>query len=148
MEVVDYMYRLAIIVSLIVLVYFSGSWAADDSIPVVPGNYKIKTTTRSNMSPNPQTDIDDQCIMDTSFTPSMALPDESCSTSNVKKSGNKISFDAKCTGNQRMPAMTEKVEMSTTSSTLSFHSKMVGVMKGQEFSVDSTSEGSRTGDCN
>jgi len=47
MEVVDYMYRLAIIVSLMVLVSSSGSWAANDSITVVPGNYKIKTIAKS-----------------------------------------------------------------------------------------------------
>jgi hypothetical protein len=140
------MYKL-IIVSLIVFVSFSGSWAADDSIPVVPGNYNIKTTTRSNVSPNPQIDIEDQCVADTSFNPKMALPDESCSVSNVKKSGNKLSFDVKCAGNQMMPAMTGKAEASTTSSTISLHYKMVGVIQGQEFSVDSTSEGNRTGNC-
>lgn len=147
MEVVDYMYRLAIIVSLMVLVSSSGSWAANDSITVVPGNYKIKTTTRSNLSPNPKTDTEEQCIMDTSFNPKMALPDESCSAINVKKNGNKLSFDFKCEGNQRMPAMTGKADANTTSSTLSLHYKMVGVMQGQEVSVDSTSEGKRTGDC-
>jgi len=147
MEVLDYMYRLALVASLIVLVSFSGSWAADDSIPVVPGYYKIKTTTRSNMNPNPQTDTEEQCVVDTSFNPSMALPDESCSASNVKKKGNKLSFDIKCEGNQMMPAMTGKADASTTSSTLSLHYKMVGVVQGQEVSVDSTSEGKRTGDC-
>jgi len=147
MEVVDNMYRLTLIFSLIVLVSFSGSWAADNSIAVVPGNYKIKTTTRSNVNPNPQIDIEDQCVADTSFNPKMALPDENCSASNVKKSGNKLSFDVKCTGDQMMPAMTGKAEASATSKTLSLHYKMVGVIQGQEFSVDSTSEGNRTGDC-
>jgi hypothetical protein len=147
MEVVGNMYRLTLLVSLIVLVSFSGSWAADNTIVVVPGNYKIKTTTRSNMNPNPQSDIEDQCVTDTLFYPQMALPDESCTPSNVKKSGNKLSFDFKCTGNQIMPAMTGKADVSATSSTLSLHYKMVGVNQGQEFSVDSTSEGKRTGDC-
>lgn len=78
----------------------------------------------------------------------MALPDESCSVSNVKKSGNKLSFDVKCASNQMMPAMTGKAEASTTSSTISLHYKMVGVIQGQEISVDSTSEGNRTGECN
>ena len=115
MEVVDCMYRFVIIVSLIVLVSSSGSWAMDDSIPVVPGYYKIKTTTRSNMSPNPQVDTEEQCVVDTSFNPRMALPDESCLASNVKKNGNKLSFDIKCEGNQMMPAMTGKADASTTS---------------------------------
>ncbi len=147
MEVVNNMYRLTLIVSLIVLISFSGSWAADDSITVVPGNYKIKTTTRSNMNPNPQIDIEDQCVADTSFNPKMALPGENCSASNVKKSGNKLSFDFKCTGDQKTSAMTGKADASATSKTLSLHYKMVGVIQGQEFSVDSTSEGNRTGDC-
>lgn len=142
------MYRLTLIVSLMVLVSFSGSRAADDSIKVVPGNYKITTTTRSNVDPNPQIDTQDQCIGKTSYNTKSFLPDdESCKASNVKKSGNKLSFDVKCTGDQRMPAMTGKADASATSSTLSSHFKMAGVFQDQEVSIDSTSEGIRTGDC-
>jgi len=141
------MYKL-IIVSLIVLVSFSGSWAADNSILVVPGNYLIETTTSSNMSPNPQIDTEEDCITDTFFNPKMALPDESCSASNVKKNGNKLTFDIKCEGGQMMPAMTGKAEASSTSSTISFNLKMVGTFQGQEFSVNSKSEGKRIGNCN
>jgi len=148
MEVVDNMYRLTLIVSLIVLVSFSGSWAADNTIVVVPGNYKIKTTTRSNMNANPQIDIEDECLPDSSYNIKSFLPDdEACSANNVKKSGNKLTFDIKCEGGQSMPAMTGKAEASATSSTISSHFKMVGTFQGQEFSVDSTSEGNRTGDC-
>ena len=142
------MYKIALALSLFLFVPSLGSIAADDSISVVPGNYKIKTNTRSNMNPNPQIDVEEQCVTDTSFNPKMALPDESCKASNVKKSGNSLSFDIKCEGNQRMPSMNGKAEASTTSSTLKFHVKMVGTYQGQEFSVNSTSEGTRTGNCN
>jgi len=143
------MYKLTLIVSLVVLVSFSGSWAADDFITVVPGKYNIKTTTRSNMSPNPQIETQEHCIGKASHNTKSFLPDdENCSASNVKKSGNKITFDFKCTGDERMPAMTGKADASASSSTLSSHFKMTGVAQGQEFSVDTTSEGSRTGSCN
>jgi len=148
MEVLDYMYKLFITLSLIVFVSFSGSWAADDTIPVVPGNYLINTTTRSNMSPNPETTKEEDCIKETFFKPRMILPDDgSCTASNVKKNGNKLTFDIKCKGNKKMPAMTGKAEASTTSSTVSSKLKLVGVFQGQDFSVNSESEGKRTGDC-
>lgn len=134
--------------SLVFILSFSASFAADYSIPVVPGNYSITTTTRSNMNPNSQVDIEDQCITDSSFNPSMAVPDEgSCSTSNVKKSGNNLKFDIKCGGGDLMPPMTGKAEANTTSSTIKFKIKMVGSFQGQEFSVNSKSEGKRTGPC-
>ncbi len=142
------MFKLILSVSLMVLISFSVSLAADDSIKVVPGNYSITTTTRSNMSPNPKTDTEEQCITDTSFNPRMSLPDDnSCNASNVKKSGNKLAFDIKCEGGQMMPPMTGKAGASTTSSTVNYQIKMVGAFQGQEFSINSVSEGKRTGDC-
>ncbi len=141
------MFKLILFVPIMFLVSFSASFAADDSIKVVPGNYSITTTTKSNMSPNPQIETEEQCITDTSFNPGMAIPDEGCSTSNVKKSGNTLAFDIKCTGGEMMPPMTGKAEASTTSSTLSYLIKMVGSFQGREFSINSKSEGKRTGDC-
>jgi len=141
------MYKIALIVSLSFLVSSSALWAVDDSIPIVPGKYTITTTTSSNLSPNPTSETEEKCIPTESFNPRMALPDESCSVSNIKKSGNKLTFDIKCTGGKTVPPMTGKTVASTTSSTLNFQMKMVGAFQGQEFSVNSKSEGKRTGDC-
>ncbi len=142
------MLKIILFVPLMVAMCFSASIAADDSIPVVPGNYSITTTTSSNMSTNPKTDTEEQCIKDTSFNPRMSLPDdESCTATNVKKSGNKLTYDVKCQGSEAMPSMTGKAEASTTSSTVNYKIKMVGSFQGQDFSVKSNSEGKRTGDC-
>ena len=141
------MFKLILSVPLMILISFSVSLASDDSIKVVPGNYSITTTTKSNMSPNPQIETEEQCITDTSFNPGMAIPDEGCSTNNVKKSGNTLAFDIKCAGGEMMPPMAGKAEASTTSSTLSYLIKMVGSFQGQEFSINSKSEGKRIGNC-
>lgn len=143
------MRKLILIIPAVIFMSFSATFAADNSIPVVPGNYSITTTTTSNMSPAPKTDTEEQCITDTSFNPSMSLPDDdSCTATNVKKSGNKLTFDIKCEGSQMMPPMTGKAEASTSSSTIGYKIKMAGSFQGQEFSVDSKSDGKRTGDCN
>ncbi len=142
------MLELILIAPLMVLISFSDSSSADDSIPVVPGNYSITTTTESNMSPQPKTVYDEQCIKDTSFNPKMSLPDDdSCTATNVKKSGNTLTYDIKCQGGEMMPPMTGQAEARTSSSTVSYHIKMAGAFQGQEFSIDSKSNGKRTGDC-
>jgi hypothetical protein len=142
------MFKLILSASLMVLISFSVSLAADDSIKVVPGNYSITTTTRSNMSPNPMTDTEDKCITDTSYNPrSFMSEDDGCTASNMKKNANKLNFDIKCNAGQGMPNMAGKGEASATSSTISSHYKMAGTFQGREVSWDSKSEGKRTGDC-
>lgn len=126
----------------------SAAHSTDDSIDVTPGNYNITTTTRSNMSPNPKLETKDECIREKSVNVKTFMPDDdACSHSNVQKSGNNLTFDLKCQGGNMIPAMIGKAEVSATSSTISSHYKMVGSFQGQEFSVDTRSEGKRTGDC-
>jgi uncharacterized cysteine cluster protein YcgN (CxxCxxCC family) len=131
---------------ILVLGFVSASYATEDFIKVVPGNYSF-TTTRSNMNPNPKIETEDDCITQESVNIKEFLPDpDSCSTSNVNKNGNSLSFDIKCSGGQ-MPPMKGKAEISATSSTVESHYKIVGSFQGQEFSVNSDSKGQRTGDC-
>lgn len=142
------MLKLILFVPLMVAMSFSVSIAADDSIKVVPGNYSITTTSKSNLRPNPEIETEDQCITDTSYNPKEFMPEEDgCSASNLKKSGNKITFDIKCQGDQQMPSMTGKGEASATSSTISSHYKMAGTFQNMDISFDTKSEGKRTGDC-
>ena len=83
------------------------------------------------------------------FKPSMAIPDEEgCTTKNVKKSGRKLTFDISCKQTDYSPAMNGSAEASTTDNTISYHIKMSGKVQGQDFSVDSKSEGKRSGPCN
>jgi len=142
------MFKLILFVPIVFLVSSSASFAADDSIKVVPGNYSITTTARSNMKPNPEIETEDQCIKESSYNPgSFMSEDDGCTASNMKKTGNKITFDIKCDPGQGMPNMTGKGEASATSSTISSHYKMAGTFQGMDISFDSKSEGKHTGDC-
>jgi len=142
------MLKLILFVPLLFLVSFSVSLAAGDSIKVVPGNYSITTTTKSNMKSNPDIETEDKCIKDAFYNPKQFMSeDDGCTASNMKKSGNKLTFDIKCEAGEGMPNMTGKGEASATSSTISSHYKMAGTFQGMEVSWDSKSEGKRTGDC-
>lgn len=143
------MRKFILIIPAVVFLTFSASYAADSSIKVVPGNYSITTTTKSNMTNNAQVRTEDQCIEDTSYNPEQFMSEEDgCTASNMKKSGNKVTFDIKCDPGQGMPNMTGTGKASATSSTISSHYKMAGTFQGMDVSFDSKSEGTRTGDCN
>jgi len=141
------LFKLSLIVSFVILISVSASRAADNSIPVVPGQYSVKTTTNSNLSPEPKTQTEEHCIPIDKFTPSMALPDATCTASNVKKSSNVLTFDIKCPGNDERPPMTSKAEIVTTKSTLNIKMEIVNTFEDKVYSVNSLSEGKRIGDC-
>lgn len=141
------MYKFSLIVSFVMLLSFTTAGAADNSIPIVPGQYSVKRTTSSNLNPEPKTETVENCIPTDSFNPSMALPDASCTANNIKKSGNKLTFDIKCDGGQSMPPMTGKTKVSTTSSTLKIEMDMLTTFQGKEFAINSKSEAKRIGDC-
>ena len=141
------MFKLSLIVSFVILISVSASRAADNSIPVVPGQYSVKTTTSSNLSPEPKTQTEEHCIPIDKFTPSMALPDTTCTASNVKKSSNVLTFDIKCPGNDERPPMSSKTEVVTTKSTLNIKMDIVNTFEDKVYSVNSLSEGKRIGDC-
>ncbi len=137
---------LAVLLALIVPALDSS--AEDNTIKVEPGNYTITTKSRSNLSQNPQIETEDECLDKTLVGVKDFLPDDDvCTASNIKKSGNKLTFDMKCEGSQAMPAMTGKAEISATSSTVRSHYKMVGSYQGQEFSIDTESVGQNNGPC-
>lgn len=142
------MFKLLLSTLILVLGSVSVSFSSDDSIKVVPGNYSITTTTRSNMKPNPEIRTEDQCIEDTSYNPSKFMSaDDGCTASNIKKEGNNITFDIKCDPGKGMPNLTGIGEARATSSTINSHYKMAGTFQGTDISFDSKSEGKRTGDC-
>ncbi len=100
------------------------------------------------MSQNPQIETEDECLDKTLVGVKDFLPDDDvCTASNIKKSGNKLTFDMKCEGSQAVPAMSGKAEISATSSTVRSHYKMVGSYQGQEFSIDTESVGQNKGPC-
>jgi len=141
------MYKFALIGLFVFLVSFSTVQADDNSIPVVPGQYSVKSTTTSNLSPEPKTQTQEHCIPIDKFTPSMALPDATCTASNIKRSSNVLTFDIKCPGNDERPPMTSKAEVVTTKSTLNIKMDIVNTFEDKIYSVKSLSEGKRIGDC-
>lgn len=127
---------------------FTGAGAEDVTLDITPGMYTMKSTTKSNMSPNPKITIKDMCVENEVFDPNTALSSlEECTVINAKKDANQVDFDIECKGGQRMPAMTGKGQCDTSKSELNCHFKMVGTFQGQEFSIDMVREGKRTGDC-
>ncbi|GJM14836.1 MAG: hypothetical protein DHS20C13_01630 [Thermodesulfobacteriota bacterium] len=141
------MNKLSLIVLFIVVGCISTASLAEDSIPVVPGQYSVKSTTTSNLNPEPKTQTEEHCIPIDKFTPSMALPDATCTASNIKKSSNVLTFDIKCPGNDQRPPMTSKAEVVTTKSTLNIKMDIVNTFEDKVYSVKSLSEGKRIGEC-
>lgn len=141
------MHKLSLSVLFIVLGCFSTAMAAEESIPLVPGQYSLKSTTSSNLNPEPKILTEEHCIPVDKFTPSMALPDPSCTASNVKKSSNVLTFDIKCPGNDQRPPMTAKSEVVTTKSSLNIKMDIVNNIDDKIYSVKSLSELKRIGDC-
>jgi uncharacterized protein DUF3617 len=133
---------------------FTDARAEDPALPITPGMYTVTSTTSSNLNPDPSTKIMDVCIDEQVIDPSSYLPSNAhCSLQNVKKDGNKASFDIVCkggesaTGKPGLPDMTGKGDCSTEETALYCHFKMVGVVNDREFSIDSVREGKRIGEC-
>lgn len=128
--------------------------AEDANLAVTPGMYTITSKTSSNMSPEPKTKIADLCIDKEFLDPSDYLPSAAqCSLDNVKKDGNKVSFDIACKSGEStkdrpgLPEMNGKGDCSTTETELYCRFQMTGSVQDREFSIDAVREGRRTGDC-
>lgn len=142
------MYKIVLALTIFLLVPTLDSIATDQTIDVIPGSYDITTKTTSNFNPNGQIDNDIDCMKNNQVGVKDFMPDEeACTASNIKKSGNKLTFDMKCEGSQAMPAMTGKAEISADGKNISSKYKMVGSYQGQEFSINSESTGKNTGPC-
>ena len=93
---IEIMFKLLLSTLILVLGSVSVSFSSDDSIKVIPGNYSITTTTRSNIKPNPEIRTEDQCIEETSYNPSKFMSeDDGCTASNIKKEGNNINLSCR-----------------------------------------------------
>jgi len=133
---------------------FSDAQAEDPTLPITPGLYTVTSKTSSNLNPEPKIQIMDVCIDAPVLDPSGYLPSAAnCSLDNVKKDGNKASFDISCQSTKRsggtpgMPEMKGKGDCSTTQTELYCHFKMVLPLQEEEFTIDSVRQGRRVGDC-
>ncbi|MEM7009212.1 MAG: DUF3617 family protein [Thermodesulfobacteriota bacterium] len=142
------MYKYLVLLSVLLLAPAIDSMAQDDSIDVVPGNYLVTTITESSFSQTPETNDDNECMNENTVSVKDFLPDDNaCNATNIKKSGNKLTFDIKCNQAQGMPAMNGSAEVSATKKTVYSKYKMAGDFQGTKFTVDSESKGKLTGPC-
>jgi|GEM_PF-1598905 len=133
---------------------FTDARAVDPALPITPGMYTVTSTTSSSLNPDPDTKVMDVCIDKQVLDPGSYLPKVAqCSLENVKKNGNKASFDIDCksgessSGQPGLPEMTGKGECVTEETEHQCHFKMVGTVQGKEFIIDSMREGRRIGEC-
>lgn len=127
---------------------FAGAQAEDAVLNVTPGNYQIKRETSSNDEPQGVVHNEEKCITDKVFNPVSALPSKAgCSASNVRKSGNTVSFDIDCTGGEQMPPLTGKAEYSSNGMAIGWNIVLNGQFEGQPVTIVTKAEGKRIGDC-
>ncbi len=127
---------------------FAGVRAEDAVLNVTPGNYQIKRETSSDDDPKGVVHNEEKCITDKVFNPVSALPSKAgCSASNVKKSGNTVSFDINCTGGEQMPPLTGKAEYSSNGMAIGWNIVFTGEVEGKPWTIVNKAEGKRTGDC-
>jgi len=127
---------------------FAGAQAEDAVLNVTPGNYQIKRETSSSESPDAIVNNEDRCISEKVFNPVSVLPqNRGCTASNVRKSGNTVSFDINCAGGGDMPPLTGKADYSSNGMAIGWNIVFTGEVDGKPWTIVNKAEGKRTGDC-
>ncbi|HKQ33596.1 MAG TPA: DUF3617 family protein [Thermodesulfobacteriota bacterium] len=122
--------------------------AEEAVLHVTPGNYLIKRETSSNADPNSINKDEEKCITDPVFNPVKALPPNGgCSASNVKKSGNTVTYDITCTGGSELPPLTGTAEYSSNGMAIGWNIVLKGEIDGKPMTIINKAEGKRIGDC-
>jgi len=125
-----------------------GAKAEDIYLNVTPGNYLIKRETSSDTDPNAINNDEEKCITDPIFSPVKALPPNGgCSASNVKKSGNTVTFDINCTGGPQMPPLKGTAEYSSNGVAIGWNIVLKGDIDGKPMTIVNKATGKRIGDC-
>lgn len=127
---------------------FAGARAEDAVLNVTPGNYQIKRETSSSDSPDAIVNNEERCISDKVFDPVSVLPqNRGCTASNVRKSGNTVSFDISCAGGGDMPPLKGKAEYSSNGMAIGWNIEFTGEVEGKPWTIVNKAEGKRIGDC-
>jgi hypothetical protein len=127
---------------------FAGALAEDAILDVTPGNYRITRETTSSDTTEPIINNEERCIRDKVFNPVSALPqNRGCTAGNVKKNGNTVTFDIKCTGGPEMPPMTGKAEYSSNGMAIGWNIVFTVEVDGKPMTIVNKAEGKRVGDC-
>ncbi len=124
----------------------SDSWAQDEP-KIKPGKYEIMTKMRSSLDNALSKKTIERCIEGTTINPQSFLPDpERCTLTNLKKTGNKSSFDMKCTSPNGMD-LTGHMEYSVQETSFSYKFQLQAPHNGGTFEVISEGDAKRVGDC-
>jgi len=137
-----------VIFSISAFIFFSPFSNSDDTLSITPGKYLIVSTEKTNLSTVPKTVTNERCIKEKEFDPKITLPSPKlCSAANVKKKGDKITYDVTCKGDRSMPAMSGNVEFSSTGTMFTYDLIMNGSIEGTEYNIHNHGEGERLGKC-
>ncbi|HET7289230.1 MAG TPA: DUF3617 family protein [Thermodesulfobacteriota bacterium] len=138
-------YALVLVMSALPLV---SAKAEEAVLNVTPGNYLIKRETSSDADPNAIKKDEEKCITSPVFNPVSALPPNGgCTASNVKKSGNSVTFNITCTGGPEMPPLTGTAEYSSNGMAIGWNIVLKGDIEGKPMTIVNKAEGKRIGDC-
>jgi hypothetical protein len=120
---------------------------ASDSVSIEPGMWEITTTMNSSMSPQPRIQTSQECIKDAQISPEDLAPsdDDSCSMSDVKVSGNSLSWSMLC--NTPGGAMKGNGNFTSEGNSGSGKMQMSMNIEGQSFDMEMVWKGHRTGSC-
>lgn len=120
---------------------------AQDELKIKPGNYEIMTKMRSSLDNALSKKTVERCIEGNTINPQSFLPDpERCTLSNLKKTGNKSSFDMKCTSPNGM-SLTGHMEYTMKETSFSYKFKLLAPHNDGTFEVESEGDAKRIGDC-
>lgn len=120
---------------------------AQDELKIKPGKYEIMTKMRSSLDNALSKKTIERCIEGNTINPQSFLPDpERCTLSNLKKTGNKSSFDMKCTSPNGMN-LTGHMEYTVAETSFSYKFKLKAPHNDGTFEVESEGDAKRIGDC-
>lgn len=120
---------------------------AQDMPKIKPGKYEVTTKMRSSLDNALSKKTIERCIQGTSINPQSFLPDpERCSIANLKKSGNKSSFDIKCTSPDGLNLI-GSMEYTVGQTSFSYKFKLEAPYNDGVFQIDSDGVAKRVGDC-
>ena len=125
----------------------TGEPRAQEDIKIKPGNYEVTTKMRSSLDNALSKKTLERCIEGDTINPKAFLPDpERCELSNLQKTGNKSTFDMKCTSPNGL-VLTGRMEYSVSSSSFSYKFDLEAPHQGDTLEIESTGDAKRVGDC-
>lgn len=120
---------------------------AQDQPKIKPGNYEITTKMRSSLDNALSKKTLERCIQGDTINPKSFLPDpERCELTDLVKSGNKSSFDMKCTSPSGL-ILTGHMEYTVGETSFSYKFELEAPHEGKTLDIESEGHAKRIGEC-